>query len=203
MKKPVTSLFTSPSRATACLLFLILVHFAVNGEARRQPRVRVIGFSYSGSACPPGSMNGTVGGGGFFIGEVRASATGGLLNRRKVCSLSFELSYPSGWQFAVRRINIRGSAKLSSGARGTAQVRYYVSGFPGTASTSCALVGPFRGKYNLPRKFQNKVFSPCGKVRNLNVMVEARITPGTKPQKSDYVSIGGSPFTLGLHWKRC
>eukprot|EP00244_Chara_vulgaris_P011798 TRINITY_DN5978_c0_g1_i1.p1 TRINITY_DN5978_c0_g1~~TRINITY_DN5978_c0_g1_i1.p1 ORF type:complete len:204 (+),score=4.95 TRINITY_DN5978_c0_g1_i1:418-1029(+) len=201
-KNPMPTLLSSPSRAMTCLLFLILVHLAVNGEARRRPRVRIIGLSYAGSACPPGSMNGSVGG-GIYMNEVRASAIGGLRKRRSSCTVSIQLSYPKGWQFAVRRVNISGSAKLSRGARGMAQVSYYISGFQGTAATSRALVGPFEGNYHVPRKFQQKVFSSCGKVRNLNIMVEARITPGAKPKKSNYVSLGGCPLTFGLLWKRC
>ncbi|GBG76288.1 hypothetical protein CBR_g22036 [Chara braunii] len=188
------------------LLLAILLHAAVRGNAQGVPRpVRITAVVAAGTGCRAATARLSPGGRSFNVSfrAFRASTPGSPVNRRKNCQAAVALSYPAGWQVSVSSVTARGAARLSRGVQGAAAVGYYVSGSAGTARALRNIVGPYNRWYTFTSRLSPVIFTPCGAGANINVNVEVRVVPGRAARASGVVSIGRSPTTFALTWKKC
>ncbi|GBG68043.1 hypothetical protein CBR_g1164 [Chara braunii] len=176
---PVPSVATVPA-----LLLLAFLTSAIHVQAASpEPgTVKLLGFTYAGDGCPPGSAQGAVSDDGeaitMMISQYTASPDPPLHAVRKSCAVTVKLSYPPGFRFHLGTVTIRGYAKLDAGMTAIAATSYYISGTPGTARASRVIAGPFDAEFEFTDRFNVLLYSECNVVRDLNLRSEVRLAAG-------------------------
>ncbi|GBG81867.1 hypothetical protein CBR_g34051 [Chara braunii] len=202
-----------PSVATmAALLLLAFLTLAIHGQAASPDvgTIKILGFTYAGDGCPPGSAEGAVSDDGQAItvmfSKYTASTDAGLDGLRKKCAVTVNLSYPPGFRFHLGTVTMRGYAKLDAGTSGTAQTSYYISGTTGTAKANRVIAGSFDDNYEFTDQFGVLVYSECNVVRDLNLVSEVRLKPGN-PAKSAQMTVDSQDLKLtqefAIIWESC
>jgi len=184
-------------------------------HADHPPYVHLNSVHYAGTACPAGTLSERLSENygdlrveyDSFIAEVGPDVS--VREKRKNCSMSFDLAYPSGWTFGLASVNLRGYAWLDRNVLATQQVRYYFQGHRESATFRTNFVGPFDRDYVI-RDYLGVtaiVWAPCNMRRALSVNVEARLDNGHNRRGSGILTVdsidAGVVHNYGLIWKRC
>lgn len=87
-----------------CIMIAIIAVSARAEEAANGPEagdVTVASVSYSGSACPEGSVNASVSGANSDTLVVRLAGLAGAMTSEKACVLGVQLRIPAGWRLVI------------------------------------------------------------------------------------------------------
>eukprot|EP00244_Chara_vulgaris_P013477 TRINITY_DN7716_c0_g1_i1.p1 TRINITY_DN7716_c0_g1~~TRINITY_DN7716_c0_g1_i1.p1 ORF type:complete len:202 (+),score=24.43 TRINITY_DN7716_c0_g1_i1:261-866(+) len=199
--------------AKVTLLLLAVFHMAVLGIAGGPPAgtVSIAHVSYNGNGCPSGSteviLSSDLQSLTAIYSQYTAYTPGPVANRRRYCTVSVGLKYPTGFTFAVGTVTYRGFAQLDKGVVGTLAASYYFAGTTETAKTFRKLPSPFNNNFEFSDKFLTAVYTPCGLTapRNLVLKSEVRVVP--KAKMSGLVTVDSQDLSLKqifrLNWKNC
>ncbi|GBG71804.1 hypothetical protein CBR_g9213 [Chara braunii] len=198
------------------LLLLGIFQMAAAGGAEAPPpgTVRIVGVSSNGNGCPPGSTEVILSSDLLAITAIfskyTASTPGAVAERRKSCTLSVDLVYPTGFSYAVATVTYRGYAQLEKGVVGTLAASYYFSGVPGTVKTLRKLPSPINDNFEYTDKFVTLAYTPCDlkAPRNLNLKSEIRVTPSKSSSKAaGLITVDSKDLSLkqifSLTWEKC
>lgn len=187
------------------------------GPSAMQPDPGAVTFAEvrtNGTGCPPGSANTSISADGLvftttfsnYFTEVNPSAELGV----KDCQLEITLRMPAGMSYAVQSFYYSGYALLQEGVVGRQTASYYFQGNPVAPVESNRT--DLRGPYDRPYLFtddvpvQDRVWSPCGVERNLNVRTRVQLFNG-EPRRTGYMSLnaidGSSKMVLKLSTRSC
>jgi hypothetical protein len=171
--------------------------------------VYVRNVSFAGSGCPAGSVAMNVSSDRqalevVFDSFVASRGNGYPLSEsRKNCLINLDLGYPSGWQYTVASLDIRGYVQLDRGATAVENDQFYFQGQTSRASLSTTFRGPISQSYQVRDTLgaSSQVWSPCGANRALNINLQAYVSGG-----SGLITIE-SPLNLTnsfrIQWRRC
>ncbi|AEV85717.1 hypothetical protein ACWT_4695 [Actinoplanes sp. SE50] len=131
-----------------------------------------------------------------------------VTENRKNCQLNVLVNAPSGYTFAIAKVDYRGYGFLQRGAVAQQRANYYFQGMSMGSYANHPIAAPLDDNWiatdEVPIAAQ--VFRPCGEQRNLNINTELRVTKGTSTDVS-YVtmdSTDGSIETIyHFTWMRC
>jgi hypothetical protein len=100
---------------------------------------------------------------------------------RKNCQLNLIVHVPSGFTYAINKVDYRGFASLEAGATATQRANYYFQGQTQTAYISHPFTGPLGDDWQTSDEVPVAalVWAPCGALRNLNINTELRVAAGT------------------------
>jgi hypothetical protein len=100
---------------------------------------------------------------------------------RKNCQLNLIVHVPSGFTYAINKVDYRGFASLEAGASATQRANYYFQGQTQTAYISHPFTGPLGDDWQTSDEVPVAalVWAPCGALRNLNINTELRVAAGT------------------------
>eukprot|EP00244_Chara_vulgaris_P009164 TRINITY_DN381_c0_g2_i4.p2 TRINITY_DN381_c0_g2~~TRINITY_DN381_c0_g2_i4.p2 ORF type:complete len:207 (+),score=33.05 TRINITY_DN381_c0_g2_i4:172-792(+) len=201
--------------AMTALLFLGILHMAISGGAVSPPRgsVSIVGTpTFFGDGCPAGSAVAVVSPDAqtvtVIFSKYSAFTPGALSNRRRSCTVTADIKFPSGFTYSLATVTFRGFAQLESGVVGTLAASYYYSGVTGTISTLRTLPAKFNDNFEFTDKFATLAYAPCGMRRNLNLKSEVRVVPPRWPRgRKGIISVDSQDLKLSqifrLVWKRC
>lgn len=167
-----------------------------------------------GSGCPGGTAAVAVSAdnSGFEIMFHSFQAAVGVGTKatdyRKNCQISLKIYHPTGYSYALSRIDYSGYAILAAGASATQRSNYYFSGQSPTAMTSHPFAGPMDGEWRTTdlSDVASLVFSPCGQETNLNINTELRVNVGSSDPRSTSSLMAmdsASTDTYALAWRTC
>lgn len=166
---------------------------------------------FAGSACPAGSFAVQMPLDGHELhlvgGDIKAEVYAGSAYtlRRQACQILLDIDYPSGYTYAVQRIETRGFVDLGPAQRGEIKVSTYFSGQGDGAAASRFFYGPTRRDFRINEVLRGPSMAPCGAVRALNVKLEARIFEGQDSYQYGQLLLAteDTGVRLRLKWKRC
>jgi len=129
---------------------------------------------------------------------------------RKNCNIIIDFTFPSGWSFTIFTVDYRGFAELDRWVTATQRSAYFFEGQFPSAALSTRLVGPIAG-INYERRdslgLLNRIWSPCGGGRALNINAEVRVSNMANRQGSGQMTLdtvtGTVQHIYGLQWRRC
>lgn len=129
----------------------------------------------------------------------------------KDCTLSIELHSPSGLSYTVTDFYYEGYAALEAGVQGLQTASYYFQGV-GTLVTEKReeMVGPIDRSYLFKDtvRVNDRVWSPCGVDRLLNVKTLLRLT-NSNPRRNGIINLSSvnsstsSKIVIKLGFRRC
>ena len=130
---------------------------------------------------------------------------------RKNCQLNLVVHVPSGFTYAINKVDYRGFASIVKGASATERANYYFQGMSQTAYVSHTFSGPKSDDWQTSDEvpLASLVWSPCGALRNLNINTELRVAAGTSDTKktTSFISMdstdGSITTTYHFSWKQC
>jgi len=175
------------------------------------PFVNIDSFIYSGTGCPPGSLDAYVSAGGAQIAVwynqmVAFSPGDASANKRKFCQFNFKLHYPPGWAFTVVSNDYSGYIGIDGGLTAEVVSSYYYSGHStgrSDPSSTLSVRGPFYQDYRLNSRTSTQVWSPCGAEVLLNLKTDIRlIGDGTGVISTDRSQTKFFNF-VNLDWRNC
>lgn len=104
---------------------------------------------------------------------------------RKNCQLNIVVHVPSGFTYAISKVDYRGFASLESGASAIQRANYYFQGQSQTAYVSHTYKGPMGDDWQASDEvpIASLIYAPCGALRNLNINTELRAMAGTSDPK--------------------
>jgi hypothetical protein len=105
---------------------------------------------------------------------------------RKNCQLNVIVQVPSGFSYAISKVDYRGYASIAAGATATQRANYYFQGQSATAYASHTFAGAYDNNWQTSDEvaLASMVWSPCGALRNLNINTELRVAAGTSNPKT-------------------
>lgn len=129
--------------------------------------------------------------------------------KRKNCTINLSFDYPSGYQFALVDLQVRGFVSLERNLNGLQKTSFYYQGQAQTGSFELPFSGPTDEDYvslaTIP--FSNQVWSPCNAKRALNVNTEVRIDNTRNRRGSGLMTVdsvdGVVTHLYGVAWRRC
>lgn len=197
-------------------LFSGLMAFAslsVAGAAMAQSTpssVYIRSINYAGTGCPAGTVAMNISPDRqaleiFFASFIAEGGRGVPLSQsRKNCQINLDLAYPSGWQYTVASLDLRGYVQLARGATAVESDTFYFQGqSAATARLSTTFRGPISQNYQVRDTLgiSSQVWSPCGANRALNINLQAYVSGG------DGLITIESPLNLNnafrIQWRRC
>lgn len=97
-------------------------------------KVQIVGLTYAGSGCPPGSVANTTSTDKTVVtllySDYVASIGPGtqITDHRKNCQVTLDIHYPGGFQYSIFSADYRGYEDLDKGVTGEQLATYYFSG---------------------------------------------------------------------------
>ncbi|WP_305789984.1 DUF4360 domain-containing protein [Symbioplanes lichenis] len=131
-----------------------------------------------------------------------------VTENRKNCQLNVLVNAPSGYTFAIAKVDYRGYGFLQRGATAQQRANYYFQGMTVGSYANHAIAAPLDDNWIATDEvpIASQVFRPCGEQRNLNINTELRVTRGTSTDVSYLTmdSTDGSIETVyHFSWLRC
>jgi hypothetical protein len=131
-----------------------------------------------------------------------------VTDNRKNCQLNVMVHAPSGYTFAIAKVDYRGYGFLQRGAVAQQRANYYFQGMSAGSFATHPIAAPLDDNWiasdSVP--VASQVFRPCGEQRNLNINTELRVTKGTSTDVS-YVTMdstdGSIQTVYHFSWMRC
>ena len=135
----------------------------------------------------------------------------GTLDWRKNCQLNLVVHVPSGFTYAISKVDYRGFASVEKGATATQRANYYFQGQSQTAYASHSFAGPLADDWMTSDEVPVAalVWSPCGALRNLNINTELRVAAGTSntATTTSFISMDSTDGSLNtiyhFQWANC
>lgn len=211
----VLSALMFPLSFIGCAFESVTTEDAAPVEASTQKLVDPNGVYFAdvtamGSGCMPGTWSTTVSDDGLVFttvfSEYQAEVDIGIRAEQKDCQLAVTLHTPSGISFSVEKFTFAGSAFLESGVNAQQSASYYFQGNRVNAlNVRTRLSGPFDGDYVYDDNvlIADRVWSPCGTERDLNIATRLRVLNRANRSGFGYIntlSVDGSVelvFRLG------
>jgi hypothetical protein len=134
----------------------------------------------NGSGCPAGTADVSMNGDNtaFTVTYSDYLAVAGdhasPIEFRKNCQLTLQVDVPSGYSYAIRKVDYSGFAYLTAGAEGLMQAAYYFQGSPGTSYSPHEFDGPYNDTWSVSDSYP-LVWSGCGDRPLLNINTELRV----------------------------
>jgi hypothetical protein len=130
---------------------------------------------------------------------------------RKNCQLNLIVHVPSGFTFAISKVDYRGFASIVKGATATERANYYFQGQSQTAYVSHPFTGPLGDDWQTTDEvpLASMVWSPCGALRNLNINTELRVAAGTSDatKTTSFITMDSTDGSLNtiyhFSWSKC
>jgi hypothetical protein len=131
-----------------------------------------------------------------------------VTENRKNCQLNVLVNAPSGYTFAIAKVDYRGYGFLQRGATAQQRANYYFQGMTVSSYANHAIAAPLDDNWIVTDEVPivSQVFRPCGEQRNLNINTELRVAKGTSTDVSYLTmdSTDGSIETIyHFSWMRC
>jgi hypothetical protein len=131
-----------------------------------------------------------------------------VTENRKNCQLNVLVHAPSGFTFAIAKVDYRGYGYLQRGAVAQQRANYYFQGMTQGSYANHAISAPLDDNWIATDEIPivSQVYRPCGELRNLNINTELRVAKGTSTDVSYLTmdSTDGSIETIyHLSWMRC
>ncbi|GBG91280.1 hypothetical protein CBR_g52165 [Chara braunii] len=191
------------------LVLLLILQLAGQGSAVSPPpgSVTMDGFSYAGDGCPSGSFASSVSEDGkamtMMFTKFIATTYSSAAERRKMCSMTIDLSYPEGFAVGLGSVTFGGYAKLDGGASGSIKAFYHVPGKTGTARLTRKIQGPLDDNFEYTNGFDLALYSQCGGKHSLSLQLEVKVNPGKQAKGGGIIRLDSLPKPLDLVWKQC
>ncbi|GIM96963.1 hypothetical protein Ato02nite_087560 [Paractinoplanes toevensis] len=130
---------------------------------------------------------------------------------RKNCQLNIIVHVPSGFTYAISKVDYRGFASLEQGATALQKANYYFQGQSQTAYVTHNYAGPMGDDWQNSDEIPiaSMVWAPCGALRNLNINTELRVSAGTSDVKktTSFISMDSTDGALNtvyhFAWQNC
>jgi hypothetical protein len=130
---------------------------------------------------------------------------------RKNCQLNIVVHVPSGFTYAISKVDYRGFASIATGASAIQRANYYFQGQSQTAYASHTFAGPLGDDWQTSDEVSLAalVWSPCGALRNLNINTELRTMAGTSDttKTTSFISMDSTDGALNtiyhFDWQHC
>ena len=130
---------------------------------------------------------------------------------RKNCQLNVVVHVPSGFTYAVAKVDNRGFAALAAGASAIQSSRFYFQGQRPTAYASHRFNGSMENNWIASDEVDIAalVWAPCGVLRNLNINTELRVNKGTSDTSTttSFIMMDSTDGELStiyhFHWAQC
>ncbi|PVH75403.1 hypothetical protein DL98DRAFT_318555 [Cadophora sp. DSE1049] len=174
---------------------------------------------YSGTGCSAGSATGymplekasfTL---TFDLFRLDISPTASVAAGRKNCLIYVDIAYPMGVQYLVANTTFAGNATLDKGVTLSQQTGYYYSDRDFMTSTNATIEGPKTGTFEItsedPYKATNMLWSPCGRLANLNIYLRVFLkstavnATGVFPSDLPGGLLGQFNLITGIVWRTC
>ncbi len=170
----------------------------------------ITNISYSGSACPEGSLANNISPDGdaftvMYANFLVDSSLSQGVPTKKSCAIEVELSPSSRGSFAVFQVDMRGYAALQKGVIGVARMTSHLTGRGPKQGGRLKLVGPYDDSYftqtNIPLAEQE--WSPCRKKARFTLKTVLVVRPERGYRDSDLESVSteglpeGGGFPVG------
>ena len=173
-----SSLFAGPASATGYLDLPV---------PPPTDRIVIDVVTVNGTGCPAGSAAVAVSPDNTaftvtyssYMALVGVGAT--AIDWRKNCQLNIVVHVPSGFTYAISKVDYRGFASIAAGASAIERANYYFQGQSQTVYSSHTFAGPWGDDWQTTDEVQlaSLVWAPCGGLRNLNINTELRAMAGT------------------------
>jgi hypothetical protein len=130
---------------------------------------------------------------------------------RKNCQLNLIVHVPSGFTYAISKVDYRGFASIVKGASATERANYYFQGQSQTAYVSHTFNGPLGDDWQTSDEvpLASMTWSPCGALRNLNINTELRVAAGTSDVKktTSFITMDSTDGAINtiyhFSWAKC
>jgi hypothetical protein len=130
---------------------------------------------------------------------------------RKNCQLNIVVHVPSGFTYAISKVDYRGFASLEAGASAIQRANYYFQGQSQTVYTTHTYKGPMGDDWQNSDEVPVAalIYAPCGALRNLNINTELRAMAGTSDPKktTSFISMDSTDGALNtiyhFAWATC
>jgi hypothetical protein len=130
---------------------------------------------------------------------------------RKNCQLNIVVHVPSGFTYAISKVDYRGFASLAAGATALERANYYFQGQSQTAYASHPFTGPLGDDWQTTDEvgLAALVWAPCGALRNLNINTELRAMAGTSDatKTTSFISMDSTDGAIDtiyhFAWNHC
>lgn len=168
----------------------------------------------NGTGCPEGTTNTRISDDRLaftttfskYAAEIDPSRTVSI----KDCQLGISLRTPSNMSFSVQTFSYTGYANLDEGVTGRQTASYYFMGNPAAIAESnrTLLIGPYDDGYVFKDevKAEDRVWSPCGITRDLQVRTRLQLLNSTPP-RSGVMNVstfeGAVKMVVLLEARRC
>ncbi len=153
--------------------------------------------SAGGSGCAPGSVavEATPPGDTLTLRHGAFRTTGGDVYKN--CLIIIDVTVPTGWTYAIERVDARSDTFLDAGATGELQLHSWFTGSPWTLTETDALSGPHDSVWETTATARTLRWAPCNESSNLNINETVRVDG---PPSSVV-----APRTSNVHlrWRRC
>jgi hypothetical protein len=144
-----------------------------------------------------------------YMAQVGVGATS--TDFRKNCQINLKVHVPSGFTYAISKVDYRGFASIESGANATQRANYYFQGQSQTAYASHTFRGPWADDWQTSDEvpLASMVWHPCGALRNLNINTELRVAAGTSNPRTttSFISMDSTDGEINtiyhFSWGRC
>jgi hypothetical protein len=184
----------------SCLAFAPMSASAAPASVPPWYTVRLI--TANGSGCPPGTVSvSQLNNHQFtviynsYIADAGNGASPG--DFRKNCVLAIRIGVPSGWTFGIAQATYRGYAHLDSGATGTVEADYWLTGSSWTVPSTRPMSGPRDSTYTFTDRGPVGTFAVCHTSTELNVDTSVRVFAGSTPSFYNELTMDSSDF--GTH----
>jgi len=148
-------------------------------------QVTIRSVRWNGSGCPSNGVQTIINPDATIItllfNNYTASVGQGIsrAEARKNCQVSLDLQYPTGYQYSVADVTIRGYIDIDAGVTATVQSRYYFQGMAGgrDAISKYDINGPFHNSFSKSDgvPVESLVWSPCGAVAAAQINNDIRL----------------------------
>jgi hypothetical protein len=213
MKRTFTTAITAASTAIA-----LLGMFGTKVLAQDAPNpneVTIRNITYGGTGCPSNTVAASVSPDAkaftLFFDQFVAQGGPGTTARDsyKVCNLSIDLRFPTGWTYSLVGVDYRGFAQLDPGVTGQQRSEYWIQGVSGRSiPLRSDIFGPYANDYRYSDRLglTSVVWAPCGMTRALNVKASVAVV-GANSRRSGLMTVdsidGEVKHVYGIQWRRC
>jgi hypothetical protein len=112
---------------------------------------------------------------------------------RKNCQVNLQIHPPTGYTYAIKRVEQSGRARLTENFKATQRFSFYSAGQVPISLPTFELRGPYDDYWTRIDDLaeDQRIYAPCGQSRNLNVNIEARIfATGQRPYPTNSITQG-------------
>lgn len=158
----------------------------------------------NGTGCPKDSWNVRIQDDGLVFtmtfGEFSAVVDPSMALNFKDCQIAIRVHTPQGRSYAVQSFSYTGQANLEPGVTGRQMANYYFQGerIDPENESRTDLVGPFNDAYKFTDDvpIRDRVWSPCGKIRDLQIVTRIQLLNGT-PRASGIMELAAIDGAIG------